>query len=119
MSEQCGAVALTSDPQVTECVSEGSVRRSGSAADGQNPWPGRRLTRRREKRARIVSVPPTQPGQIIRKIQDMKILNFIHVMVARGFYSWAMKEINPMHPDVPRIMQRQRELEDKAQRIFA
>ena len=49
----------------------------------------------------------------------MKILNFIHVMVARGFYSWAMKEINPMHPDLPRIMQRQRELEDKAQRIFA
>ena len=50
---------------------------------------------------------------------NMKILNFIHVMVARAFYSWAMKEINPMHPDVPRIMQRQRELEDKAQRIFA
>lgn len=49
----------------------------------------------------------------------MKILNFIHVMVARSFYSWAMKEINPMHPDVPRIMQRQRELEDKAERIFA
>jgi hypothetical protein len=52
-------------------------------------------------------------------IRDMKILNFIHVTVARAFYSWAMKEINPMHPDVPRIMQRQRELEDKAQRIFA
>jgi hypothetical protein len=55
----------------------------------------------------------------VRTIHDMKILNFIHVMVARAFYSWAMKEINPMHPDVPRIMQRQRELEDKAQRIFA
>jgi hypothetical protein len=52
-------------------------------------------------------------------IRIMKILNFIHVMVARAFYSWAMKEINPMHPDVPRIVQRQRELEDKAQRIFA
>ena len=49
----------------------------------------------------------------------MKIINLIHVMVARAFYTWAMKEINPMHPDVPRIMQRQRELEDKAQRIFA
>ena len=55
----------------------------------------------------------------LRIIRDMKILNFIHVSVARAFYSWAMKEINPMHPDVPRIMQRQRELEDKAQRIFA
>lgn len=54
-----------------------------------------------------------------RTIRHMKILNFIHVTVARAFYSWAMKEINPMHPDVPRIMQRQRELEDKAQRIFA
>lgn len=52
-------------------------------------------------------------------IRLMKIINLIHVMVARAFYSWAMKEINPMHPDVPRIMQRQRELEDKAQRIFA
>lgn len=49
----------------------------------------------------------------------MKILSFIHVMVARAFYRWAMSEINPMHPDVPRILRRQRELEDKAQRIFA
>ena len=49
----------------------------------------------------------------------MKILNFIHVMIAQGFYNWAMSEINPMHPDVPRIMRRQRELADKAQRIFA
>ena len=80
---------------------------------------GRRLTRLRELQPRIVSVRPTSPGREVRTIQDMKILTFIHVMVARGFYSWAMKEINPMHPDVPRIMQRQRELEDKAQRIFA
>jgi hypothetical protein len=58
-------------------------------------------------------------ARTVRTIRDMKILNFIHVSVARAFYSWAMKEINPMHPDVPRIMQRQRELEDKAQRIFA
>lgn len=62
---------------------------------------------------------PTPLNRQFRTISDMKILNFIHVMVARAFYSWAMKEINPMHPDVPRIMQRQRELEDKAQRIFA
>jgi hypothetical protein len=60
-----------------------------------------------------------RPDGTVRIIRDMKILNFIHVSVARAFYSWAMKEINPMHPDVPRIMQRQRELEDKAQRIFA
>ena len=64
-------------------------------------------------------VEPTLRADSLRTIRYMKILNFIHVMVARSFYSWAMKEINPMHPDVPRIMQRQRELEDKAQRIFA
>jgi hypothetical protein len=49
----------------------------------------------------------------------MKILNLIHVMVAQAFYRWALREIDPLHPDVPRIMLRRRELEDKAQRIFA
>jgi len=49
----------------------------------------------------------------------MKILNLIHVMVAQAFYKWALSEINPLHPDVPRIMLRQQELEDKARRIFA
>jgi hypothetical protein len=32
----------------------------------------------------------------------MKILNLVHVMVAQAFYRWAMREINPMHPDLPR-----------------
>ena len=49
----------------------------------------------------------------------MKILNLIHVVVAQAFYRWAMREINPMHPDLPRIMARQQELADKAQRILA
>jgi hypothetical protein len=49
----------------------------------------------------------------------MKILNLIHVMFAQAFYSWAMREINPLHPDLPRIMLRKKELDDKAQRIFA
>lgn len=49
----------------------------------------------------------------------MKILNLIHVMVALAFYRWALREINPLHPDVPRIMLRQRELAEKASRIFA
>lgn len=48
----------------------------------------------------------------------MKILNFIHVMVAQAFYKWAMREIHPLHPDVPRILLRQKELADKAERIF-
>ena len=49
----------------------------------------------------------------------MKIINLIHVMVAQAFYSWAMREINPLHPDLPRIMLRHRELADKARRVFA
>lgn len=49
----------------------------------------------------------------------MKILHLIHVMLAQAFYSWAMREINPLHPDLPRILLRQKELDDKAQRMFA
>jgi hypothetical protein len=30
-----------------------------------------------------------------------------------------LREINPLHPDLPRIMLRQQELADKARRIFA
>ena len=49
----------------------------------------------------------------------MKILDLIHVMVAQAFYSWALREINPLHPDVPRILMRRQELADKARRVFA
>ena len=49
----------------------------------------------------------------------MKILNLIHVMVAQAFYKWALAEINPLHPDVPRILMRRQELADKARRVFA
>lgn len=49
----------------------------------------------------------------------MKVLHFIHVMLASAYYRWAMSEICPLHADVPRIMHRQLELEDKARRLFA
>ena len=49
----------------------------------------------------------------------MKILNLIHVVAARAFYKWALTEINPMHPDLPKILLRQQELTDKANRMFA
>lgn len=49
----------------------------------------------------------------------MKILNLIHVTFAQFFYDWALREINPMHPDMPRIMMRRLELQDKAKRVFA
>ena len=62
---------------------------------------------------------PTGRIAVLSRICLMKILNLIHVMVAQAFYQWAMREINPLHPDVPRILVRQKELADKAQRIFA
>lgn len=49
----------------------------------------------------------------------MKIIKLLHVVVAQAFYKWAMREINPMHPDVPRIMLRQQELAEKYRRIWA
>jgi hypothetical protein len=49
----------------------------------------------------------------------MKILDLIHVTFAQAFYNWALREINPMHPDVPRIMMRKLELAEKSKRIFA
>jgi hypothetical protein len=49
----------------------------------------------------------------------MKILNLLHVVIAQAFYKWAMSEINPLHADVPRIVHRQRELEEKAQGLFS
>jgi hypothetical protein len=52
-------------------------------------------------------------------IAVMKIISLLHVVVAEAFYKWAMKEINPMHPDVPRIMLRQQELAEKHRRIWA
>jgi hypothetical protein len=52
-------------------------------------------------------------------IAPMKILNLIHVMCAQAFYDWAIREIDPMHPDMPRIMMRRLELQEKAARVFA
>ena len=48
----------------------------------------------------------------------MKILHLLHVMVAQAFYRWAMKEISPMHPDVPKIMLRQHQLAEKYRRVW-
>ena len=48
----------------------------------------------------------------------MKILHLLHVVVAQAFYRWAMKEISPMHPDVPKIMLRQHQLAEKYRRVW-
>ena len=52
-------------------------------------------------------------------IASMKIINLLHVVCAQAFYKWAMQEINPLHPDVPRIMLRQQQLNEKYRRIWA
>ena len=49
----------------------------------------------------------------------MKIINLLHVVIAQAFYRWAMREINPMHPDVPGILMRQHQLADKQRQIWA
>ena len=49
----------------------------------------------------------------------MKILHLLHVVCAEAFYRWAMTEISPMHPDVPKIMLRQQQLAEKHRRIWA
>jgi hypothetical protein len=48
----------------------------------------------------------------------LKLLQLLHAWIAGEFYRWAMREINPLHPDVPRIMARQRELQDKMGRLL-
>jgi hypothetical protein len=62
---------------------------------------------------------PTARRQPDGTIAGMKILDLLHVVIAQAFYRWAMREINPMHPDVPKIMLRQQELAEKYRRIWA
>jgi hypothetical protein len=49
----------------------------------------------------------------------MKILNLIRVQVSLGYYRWALREIPPLHPAVPMIVQRQRTLEDQLKELYA
>lgn len=48
----------------------------------------------------------------------MKMLHILHAWIAGGFYRWAMREIDPLHPDVPRIMARQAELGDRMRALL-
>lgn len=48
----------------------------------------------------------------------MKVLHLLHAWIGGAFYRWAMREINPLHPDVPRILQRQAQLADKQRRLL-
>lgn len=69
---------------------------------------------------RVLASSAYRVGTVLpRTIAAMKIINLLHVVVAQAFYRWAMREINPMHPDVPRIMLRQQQLAEKYRRIWA
>lgn len=46
----------------------------------------------------------------------MNLPRLVCLWLAEGFYRWALREISPLHPDVPRIVLRRRELADKAAR---
>lgn len=47
-----------------------------------------------------------------------KILRLVYVVIAQAYYNRAMREIHPLHPDVPRIRLRQVELNDAARGIL-
>jgi hypothetical protein len=49
----------------------------------------------------------------------MKVLRLIRNILSQGYYKWALREVSPLHPDVPHITVRIRDLEDEARRIFA
>jgi hypothetical protein len=49
----------------------------------------------------------------------MKILRFIHLTFSQAFYGWALREIDPMHPDLPKLVMKRQELADEARRMFA
>lgn len=52
-------------------------------------------------------------------MQPMKIIRFIHLSFAQAFYGWALREIDPMHPDLPKLVMRRQELADQARQMFA
>ena len=74
------------------------------------------MWKNRQTRMRTV---PTGPCCRGGNHGGMKILHLLHVVVAQAFYRWAMAEISPMHPDVPKIMLRQQQLAEKYRRIWA
>jgi hypothetical protein len=49
---------------------------------------------------------------------DLKIVKIIWYWLALAFYNWAMREINPLHPDVPKIMRKQHAVREKLHRLW-
>ena len=49
----------------------------------------------------------------------MKVLTLLYLVVAEAFYRWALREIDPMHPDVSKIVLRRHELALKHRSIWS
>lgn len=49
----------------------------------------------------------------------MKLLALLRDSIYLAGNRWALREIDPLHPDVPRIVRRIRELEDATRVAFA
>ena len=48
----------------------------------------------------------------------MEVLRLVYLTTVRAFYNWALREIDPLHPDVPKLVLRQHELNDRARHLF-
>ncbi len=48
----------------------------------------------------------------------MYVLQRLRVWLSQAFYRWALREINPLHPDVAWLLMRQRELLDQERRLW-
>jgi hypothetical protein len=48
----------------------------------------------------------------------VKIISLLGNILARGYYRWAMREINPTHADVPKIIMRQAKLNEEWRRLW-
>lgn len=70
------------------------------------------MTHARASRRRLARLFPAQH-------EAMKVLRLLHLTVARAFNGWALREIDPLHPDLPRLVLRRMELADRARREFA
>lgn len=48
----------------------------------------------------------------------MQVIRLVYLASIRAFYRWALREIDPLHPDVPRLVLRQYELNERTTRLL-
>lgn len=49
----------------------------------------------------------------------MKLLKFIWLTAHQWHNSWALREIDPTHPDLPDLVIEQTQLQDRARKLWA